>query len=244
MVPGNLEVELQRELHFTRIADGGGYRTKSTGAESERGIERIRVREVCVVESVEHFRAELEPHAFLYWNDLEEAEVHIGEAGSVVSADSAIPELTGSRHSKRILIQPKSGAWVVRRAGARISYAVRTRSMRTSRQARIGRGQLNGSACLNRDDGVDLPAAENVARNSALAEILLAFADRQLVSDKAHEALANVEHRVPSFCGIVVGVLWKCRTGQIVHVIGDIVAPGVARSVRHSLRGATPERHE
>src|ERR1700722_5285253 len=116
--------------------------------------------------------------------------------------------------------------------------------MSSSRQTAVGREELDGGSSLLGDDGVRLPSAQNVTGDAAIAEVFLASADWQLVSEVSHKTLAHIKHRIAPFRRIIVRILRFRSAGQIVYVIGNKMTPGIAGAIGHALGVVMPKRDQ
>ena len=127
-------------------------------------------------------------------------------------------------------IDPYAVAWIARGAGKWITDAIGSRIMIAAGLALIRRVDFEGSACLERNDRVQLPTAQNPPAQSVIVQQPFTFSDRQFVSDKPDESMPNIEQRITPLCSVVVGILRQRRSSQVVHEVRNVVAPGIADS--------------
>ncbi len=209
-IDSGLEIKLQSELEFTRVAYRAADETKSARPNRGRVKERIGVREIRVIESVKRFGAEFEAHGFPDREGFENAQIHVAQARAMISSHAAIAKRPLGRDRKSGGIQPGAAARIVGRAGARIAYAIRT-CQESSRTGLIDCVKLNGGARLGRNDRIHLPSAKDVIDRAFAVHHFLAVSERQFVRYIPNDPVTNVEYGIAAFRGVVIGILQGTR---------------------------------
>ena len=79
--------------------------------------------------------------------------------------------------------------------------------------------------------GPKLPTADQAARQAAVIQYDASLADRQIPDRIPDEAVSHIEGRVTPLQAVVICVRRRGPAGQVVHVVGEVMAPGVTGAV-------------
>ena len=166
-----------------------------------------------MIECVEEFSPELPGKTFGHAKHLEQAQIGSLNPRTVECARSARAECSSGRECKRRRIDKEACAGVAGRvAGSArkgIAYAIWVRSVVRAGEAHVRRRHAEGRSSLQSDDSVELPSAEQIARQVVARYESLPSADGQIPGEVADKAMANVKRRVAHF-GAVVVCIGRC----------------------------------
>ena len=227
-----LEEEADGHLHLAFGGEAG------SGDAAEVAVARVaaRVGELRGVGDVVDLGAELCAEAIGEVEGFEKRDVAGGEAGAVerVAGDIAL----GSGGGLREIAGEVLAADAVRledRTGDVGAEAV---------GAAVGRvDDREGRACLSRDDGVHLPAADDEVEAAVhIGAEHAAATDGEVGQGADDEVVTNVERRVALVEAAVVGVEGADGVeAEVAVCIVDVARPGVGRGEREALGGAIVE---
>jgi len=223
-----LENNLQRKLRVVRFTrtDAGRAVGDADGAGGDAEVRTVseiveRLRQVEVVEDVEHFHAELGVNAlFVDGNVLEQGEIDVLKARPVdrVAVQVAIGAVSRNREAVGVEVLGKG-------VGLHRAVAVDGRSrdvgavLILSRAAVVRtRNHIDGLAALELEHAVDLPAAGESLRSDSES-------GNRVVQIRS-EVVADVQAGIPLVPVQIEGVLWRGveAAGDV-----DVVAPRVGK---------------
>src|SRR5437588_9209644 len=184
------EHELQAELDFAHRFSGA-----VDLAVQRTGQGRVRIVPDWIVQNVEPFEPELQrPGADAEVPD--DRRVDVGDARTEERVSAGVAEGAQRLQHVRIGVEPPRDRLLIARQDRILSGDVRT-VLSAAGVGPIGSHvRRSRESARFRDDGADLPSAEDRAAEATLQE-RFPVAERQLVENGRDEAMTHVEHRRP-----------------------------------------------
>src|SRR5262249_54280166 len=184
-----LEHQPQRELDLPR---GRGRRRNLAGRVANAVVgavalpnDPIRVREIRMIENIEHFRAELQIHAFPDGNPLEQGRVDVKQARATERTPSRVAVGARSRHREGTGIEPavhSARNYLPLKVWIQVGYvdgsSVAAAGIIEADQRR------KGEAALSVEDPIPLPAPNQMVHPAGCATAkVLPVSERQLIAE-------------------------------------------------------------
>ena len=188
-----------------------------------------------MIEGVEEFRPELQLPSFRELELFKQTQVDHLDAGAVEFTGSTVPEGTLGRRRKRRRIDQEAGGGIgtgiSRRAGKGIPDAVGIDRVGKAQQPVVRSRNAVGAAGLERDDAIELPAAEPAADAIMGREEALPLPEGQVPNEIPNETATNVEIGIAHFGAVVIGVLRQRGGCKVIAKIGQAVTESVTQGV-------------
>ena len=163
-----------------------------------------------MIEDVEYFCAKLHLKTLAERNALAEAHVNLPGARPSGNVARSIAESSWRRNGKRRRIDPLRNRLPSRRSKRYAWNQVRSLivgiAVRSVSRIAIN-GDIDREAGMRVDNRVPFPSAENAARNSGLAQIRPARAERQFINEVCVQIVACIECPIGPLTWLAVDVL-------------------------------------